>query len=304
MSDPVARRRARHVTAPDGLVLAVQERGRPAGDGPTVLLVHGYPDQHAVWDLVAARLEADHHVVTYDTRGAGASGAPPDRAGYRLPILARDVAAVAEAVAPRRAVHLVGHDWGSIEGWAAVTDADLADRFASFTSMSGPSLDHVGPWVRSRLHPRAGDLRVLGAQGVRSWYTVALRTPLGPLAWRRGLARRWPDAMRRREGALVDDRWPGPGLEGDAVRGVERYRANLGRAAARPEPTPTAIPVQLVIARRDAYVTPALLDGLEALAPDLTRHELDAGHWSPRSEPDQVAELIAAHVARVDGCRL
>lgn len=293
--------RPRRVTTGDGLGLAVQERGRRAGGAPTVLLVHGYPDDHAVWDLVVDRLIDDLHVVTYDTRGAGASGVPAERAGYRLPTLGDDVAAVAAAVSPDRPVHLVGHDWGSIESWAAVTDPAHHDRFASFTSLSGPSLDHVGPWVRSRLRLDPGALRVLGAQGVRSWYTVALRTPLGPLAWRRGLAARWPEAVARREGATVDARWPGAALEGNAVRGVDRYRANLGRGARdRPVPTPTAVPVQLVVARGDAFVTPALLDGLEALAPDLVRAEVDGGHWLPRSQPDTVARLVAEHVARTE----
>lgn len=293
--------RHRTVTTTDGLGLAVQERGLDASVAPTVLLVHGYPDDHAVWDLVVDRLAADLHLVTYDTRGAGASGVPSALAGYRLPVLGDDVAAVAAAVSPDRPVHVVGHDWGSIESWAAVTDPEHRDRFASFTSLSGPSLDHVGPWVRSHLRPSVGDLRVLGSQGVRSWYTVALRTPLGPWAWRRGLAARWPEAVARREGTEVDDRWPGPQLEANAVRGVDRYRANLGRGAReRPTPTPTSIPVQLVVARGDTFVTPALLDGLEALAPDLVRAEVDGGHWLPRSQPDTVAALVAEHVARTE----
>ena len=62
--------------------------------------------------------------------------------------------AVVDAVSPERPVHLVGHDWGSIQAWAAVTDPSLGDRFASFTSMSGPSLDHVGRVGPSAPRPR------------------------------------------------------------------------------------------------------------------------------------------------------
>src|ERR1044072_9093249 len=61
--------------------LAVFERGDP-GD-PTVLLVHGYPDTHRLWDGVADRLAERFHVVTYDTRGTGASTGPKGMAGYR-----------------------------------------------------------------------------------------------------------------------------------------------------------------------------------------------------------------------------
>jgi len=63
--------RSRTVAGLGGLSLAVQERGRAGA--PTVILVHGYPDNHHLWDLVAEHLEADHHVVTYDVRGAGES---------------------------------------------------------------------------------------------------------------------------------------------------------------------------------------------------------------------------------------
>jgi hypothetical protein len=55
--------------------LAVFEEGDPAH--PTVMLLHGYPDTHRVWDEVAARLRDRFHVVRYDVRGAGAPPRPP-----------------------------------------------------------------------------------------------------------------------------------------------------------------------------------------------------------------------------------
>jgi len=287
------------VVGTDGIALAVHERG-PA-DAPTVLLVHGYPDDHAVWDLVAERLAADHHVVAYDVRGAGTSGVPASRHGYRMAALAADVATVAAAVSPDRPVHLVAHDWGSIQSWAAVTDPVLAPSFASFTSLSGPSLAHVGPWLRRRRRPGAGRWRDLRRQAVRSWYIGAFQTPLAPLVWRAGLARAWPRLVARGEGAAVDARWPGPHLADDAARGVELYRANMRPGSPRAAAVPTPVPVRLVIATDDRYVTPALLDGIEALAPRLDRCPVAGGHWLPRSRPDEVARLVREHVAAVEG---
>ncbi|WP_278257987.1 alpha/beta fold hydrolase [Nocardioides convexus] len=66
----------------DGLRLAVHERGERGA--PTVVLVHGYPDNHHVWDGVAAEPAGDFHVVAYDVRGSGASGVPTSRKGYRI----------------------------------------------------------------------------------------------------------------------------------------------------------------------------------------------------------------------------
>src|SRR3954449_2748026 len=110
--------------------LAVEEQGPP--HAPTVLLVHGYPDTHRVWDEVADALSGPFHVVRYDVRGAGASSAPRGRKAYRLEHLKDDLLAVADAVSPDAPVHLVGHDWGSIQSWEAVTEPGAEKRFASF----------------------------------------------------------------------------------------------------------------------------------------------------------------------------
>ncbi|MEK6443112.1 hypothetical protein [Pseudonocardia sp. T1-2H] len=62
------------ITTTDGLRLAVQVSG-PEG-APVVVAVHGYPDDHTVWDGVVGELVATHRVATYDVRGAGASDVP------------------------------------------------------------------------------------------------------------------------------------------------------------------------------------------------------------------------------------
>src|SRR6202044_2599183 len=106
-------------------------------DRPTVVLVHGFPDTCAVWEPVAQLLAAaELHVVTYDVRGAGDSGLPHEQSDYALSVLIEDMAAVVADVSPRSPVHLVGHDWGSIQGWEAVTRELLGGRIASFTSIS------------------------------------------------------------------------------------------------------------------------------------------------------------------------
>src|ERR1700752_5070127 len=68
---------------------------------PSILAIHGYPDNHQVWDGIAEKLShrysAQHHAkynfVAYDVRGAGESACPADRSGYRLPQLISDIGA-------------------------------------------------------------------------------------------------------------------------------------------------------------------------------------------------------------------
>ncbi len=115
---------SRTVRTDDGLDLAVQVSGPE--HAPTLVAVHGYPDDHTVWDPLVAAAGDRFRVVTYDVRGQGASGAPGERAGYRMERLTGDLAAVVAAVSPDAPVHLLAHDWGSIQAWAAVTASALA----------------------------------------------------------------------------------------------------------------------------------------------------------------------------------
>ena len=50
-------------------------------------------------------------------------------------------------------VHLLAHDWGSIQAWAAVTDESVMGKVASFTSISGPHLQYAGKFLRSARTP-------------------------------------------------------------------------------------------------------------------------------------------------------
>jgi pimeloyl-ACP methyl ester carboxylesterase len=273
----------RSVVSPDGVRLAVFAETTNDPRRPAILLVHGYPDTHRVWDAVAAGLAADHHVIRYDVRGAGASGHPAALAGYRLDHLADDLFTVIDAVSPGRPVHVAGHDWGSIQAWHAVTDPRATTRIASFTTISGPCLDHVGYWFRRRLaHPTPRHLAELCAQAARSWYIAVFQLPLvAPLAWRLFLARQWPAVLRRAEGAAPRDGHPQPTLTEDAVAGIGLYRANMRARIRHPRPRPARVPVQLVTLTGDRYVSPALAGAdLDQWAPCLVRRTLRATHWS------------------------
>jgi len=100
-------------------------------DAPPIVLVHGYPDSAAVWERVRAQLDSRYRVISYDVRGAGASEAPAARDGYRIERLAADLCAVVNAICGEQPFHLVGHDWGSIQSWEAVTDPQFKGRIRS-----------------------------------------------------------------------------------------------------------------------------------------------------------------------------
>ncbi|MEU6909558.1 SDR family oxidoreductase [Streptomyces coeruleorubidus] len=287
-----------------GVELCVAEVGDP--QRPTVVLVHGYPDSKEVWSEVAARLAEHFHVVAYDVRGHGRSTAPrPLRGGFTLEKLTDDFLAVADAVSPDRPVHLVGHDWGSVQAWEFTTVRRTEGRIASFTSVSGPSLDHFGHWINSRVRrPTPRRVGQLLGQGARSWYVYLLQTPVLPeLAWRGPLGKRWPRVLERVEKVPRGD-YPTSSLPSDAAHGAWLYRDNVRSRLRRPRTDAYAhAPVQIVTPLEDRFLSERLHDGLEQWVPQLTRRTVQAGHWIPRTRPDQLASWIEEFVTSVESGR-
>ncbi|MFD5119757.1 SDR family oxidoreductase [Streptomyces sp. NPDC058385] len=280
-----------------GIELCVAELGDPTR--PTVVLVHGYPDSKEVWSEVAERLADRFHVVLYDVRGHGRSTAPtPLRGGFTLEKLTDDFLAVADAVSPDEPVHLVGHDWGSVQSWEFATVQRTEGRIASFTSMSGPSLDHFGHWIKKRMaRPTPRRVGQLLGQGAKSWYVYMLHTPVLPeLAWRGPLGKRWPKILERMEKVPAGD-YPTPSLPSDAAHGAWLYRDNVRARLSRPRADAYAhVPVQLVLPLGDIFLSERLYDELELWAPGLVRRTLPAKHWVPRTRPDQLSAWITEFV--------
>ena len=279
---------------------------RRTGDAarPTVVLVHGYPDTQGVWAPVVERLSPRFDVVTYDVRGAGGSSAPRGAAAYRLDRLAADFDAVCRAVSgdePLRPVHLVGHDWGGIQGWDFVTRPTLAGRVASFTSVAGPALGHALSATRTAMRRR--DLLRALDRARRSWYIAPLCLPGGPtLMWKVALAgsrwRRWLTAV---EGLTLDDDYPAATTPSDGWHGAKLYRANIPHRLIRPNPlAPAHAPVQLIIPTRDRFISASYYDAAERVAPGLRRHEVEGTHWLPRAQPDLIAARVTEFVEQTE----
>jgi pimeloyl-ACP methyl ester carboxylesterase len=181
------------VTSPGAVpvTLAVTEHG-PRSASTHVLLLHGYPDDHSLWDDVVASLPEDWHVVTYDARGTGGSSRPTHRRDYLVDDLVEDLVCVLDATVPGgEGVHVVAHDWGSVIGWEAVAagawDPRL-ERVATYTSISGPPMDHLATLTSTW----GGRLRMI-PQLVHSIYAMIFLLPVVPelgLRHAQGLLRR------------------------------------------------------------------------------------------------------------------
>jgi pimeloyl-ACP methyl ester carboxylesterase len=120
---------------------------RVGGQGPAVMLLHGYAETGDMWAPMAEELGRDHTVVVPDLRGMGLSSRP--EGGYDKKTQGHDIAGVLDALKIERA-DLVTHDIGNMVGYAFA--AQFPDRVTRFVIMDAP-LPGVGPWdeiIRSR----------------------------------------------------------------------------------------------------------------------------------------------------------
>lgn len=254
---------------------------------PALVLVHGYPDHQEVWKNVIVYLP-DYFIVTYDVRGAGDSSIPKYIRDYRLERLSMDLEEVVNAVLPGQSFHLVAHDWGSIQSWESVTDPRFEGRILSFTTISGPCLDHAAFWMRNQFkHNRSRFFKQLS----KSWYIAMFQLPwLAPTAWNFFNPERWGKIIRELEGK---EGLPlNQNIVKDGKYGVGLYRANFIPRLLKPRERYAICPVQAIVLKRDNFVSPQLVDEMPKWVQTFSRVELDANHWAILSQPKLIAESI------------
>ena len=228
--------------------------GETTPDKPVVLLVHGWPDSHHLWDHVAPQLAEHYRVYAYDTRGFGESDRPEKVSAYRLDTLASDMFAVCKAVNPTGKTHIVAHDWGSVQAWETVTTPDADDAIASFTSVSGPNLDFLGEWAHGKIaNPTPRNIAQALSQVASSAYTAFFQLPVLPQAFFRtfGSERNWTEFLHAVEGTPRENVSFSPTLRDDMVSGLRFYSANIRGKLAAPNPRPTRVPVLEVVNDND-----------------------------------------------------
>ena len=263
-------------------------------DKAAMVLVHGYPDNQEVWEPMIQHLLNDYYVITYDVRGAGESSVPKRIRDYALPRLSLDLECVVNQLLPNRAFHLAAHDWGSIQSWESVTEPKFKDKILSYTTISGPCLDHAAFWMRNQFtHEKNKFFKQL----FKSWYIVAFQLPvLAPSVWTFLNTERWGKIVERLEhqkGLPKNEK-----ITQDGKQGISLYRANFIPRLTMPRQRYAICPVQAVVLKRDNFVSPELIDEIPKWATDFSKVEVDANHWAVLSRPEEIAGYIKSFASQ------
>ncbi len=255
------------------------------GEGPAVLLLHGFPDSSALWrHQIPALVDSGHRVIAPDLRGFGASDRPEDVTAYRMELLVGDVLGILGALGVER-VSVIGHDWGAALGWAlAALAPERVQRLA----------------VLSVGHP-AGYFTDAMTQREMSWYTLFFLFP--------GVAE---DALRRDRWALlrlwmrdqgdIERYFTDLDRPGALTAALNWYRANISAESfgqLNPQPLPPVeCPVLGVWSDGDHHCGEAQMLASPRYVTGPWRYaRVDgASHWIPLDAPETLNKLLVEFV--------
>ena len=255
---------------------------------PALVLVHGYPDNQEVWEPIIQQLIDDFYIVTYDVRGAGQSSLPRCIKDYRLEQLSLDLESVVQAVLKDKVFHLAAHDWGSIQSWESVTEAKFRDQLLSYSTISGPCLDHAAFWMRNQFKQNKSKFF---KQLTKSWYIAAFQLPwLAPTVWRFFKPDQWSKVLEQLE--HKKNLPSNTNIASDGKHGIGLYRANFIPRLTQPRQRFAVCPVQAIVLKRDNFVSPELIDEVPKWASQFEKVEVDANHWAVLSRAEEIAGYI------------
>ncbi len=270
----------------EGIVNGIRLHWVEQGEGPLVVLLHGFPEFWYSWRHQIPVLARRFRVVAPDLRGYNLSEKP--RKGYDIQTLTDDVRALIAYLGAERAV-IVGHDWGGLLAWVfAIRFPDVTEKLVI---MNAP---HPGRFMEAVRRPR---------QFLRSTYVFFFQTPvLSELIL--GSNRGWTLARLMRRSAVNKDAFP-PDV-------IERYREALSqpgaltcalryyrsaRLSSLPPDLSVHAPTLILWGKHDPALGRELTEGLERWVPDLTVHILPCGHWTQQEAPDEVNHLMLEFLA-------
>jgi len=237
------------------------------GDGPLVVLLHGFPEDRRAWQQqLPALARAGFRAVAPDLRGYGDSPKPRDIDSYRVPALVEDVAELIESLGGTCV--LVGHDWGAFVAWfLAMTRPAFVSRLAIL------NVPHPAAFAR--------ELRRSRSQRFRAAYQLFFQLPVIPELLMHLFGR-----------ALMGRRtWRGPLTPMfHYYRALRRTRGELRKLI-----RPIEVPVLMIWGEDQSIFIEETLTDVAEWVPDLRIERIaHARHFVQHDAPGKVSELLIA----------
>jgi epoxide hydrolase 4 len=258
-----------------------------AGEGPLIILLHGFPEFWYGWRLQIEPLAAaGFRVVAPDMRGYNLSSRPEGVKAYDMERLTADIRGLIQERGARSAL-LVGHDWGGSVAWAtAMTYPEVVDRLA----------------ILNAAHPRKLSQGLHHPDQLRkSWYFFFFDLPEVPEVivhanrWHffRNFLRDARPAYTPEEIERYIEAWSQPGA---AAGMINYYRFSVRQSPKEAEAAlrPISAPTLVIWGQRDSYLGPELAQPEDDDVPNLDRVERlpDASHWVHHDEAERVTQLL------------
>ena len=254
------------------------------GDGPPIVLLHGFPEFSFSWNSIINTLSSSFYVVAPDQRGYGNSDIPTSVQDYQIHHLVDDIVGLIRFI-DRGKVVLVGHDWGATVAW--VLAQQHPDLLRGLMVLNGP---HPAIFARELSQNKtqrdaAGYINHLLAPGSESLIVAQQFNPLLDL-FAQFLE---TDELERYRSAYA--------LSGSLRGMLNWYQANFQPGPAIKSDwltdTPVELPTHVVWGMADSQILPSNLEGLEDYATNLTVTKIEAaGHWLLQEMPDQVGSIL------------
>ena len=250
------------------------------GSGPTLVLLHGFPEFWMGWSALMNELAGEYRLIAPDQRGYNISDKPIDVLDYRLDPLVADIGGLIDVIGGP--VTLVGHDWGGGVAWPAATD--LGDRVDRLVIMNAPHMNVFADLL-------ANDAAQQEAFSYVNFFVTPgfedtmIANDFGLLVNSMG------DALTEDELVLYKEAWGQPrAIEG----GLNWYRANFTDGLPNVDRELFVdIPTLVLWGMDDTALLPSNMTGLGPYVSDLTTEEIEgATHWIAHEVPGGVADSI------------
>lgn len=261
------------------------------GDGPLMLMLHGFPEFWYSWRHQIPEFAKDYKVVALDLRGYNESDKPQEQSAYTMSELVKDVEGVIQGLGYDRCV-LVGHDWGGAIAWCfAYAHPEMVERLIVL------NLPHPAKFAQGLRTPQ---------QLMRSWYTFFFQIPALPelllQSFDYQIIGNALTGMAVNKNAFTSadiEAYKDAVAKRGALTAMINYYRNAFTGIMQREWSMLDVPTLMIWGEQDTALGKELTYGTEEYVRDFQiRYIPDCSHWVQQEQPELVNQYMREFLVR------